>query len=292
MTTIRAQRPQAPHEFHPLRRLLKLLPYVVLTLMLAVSMLPLISMLGTSFRSYENMYTTRGIFPSHLSLDFYHKVLGDSRILNYFKNSFLTAVATAVTTVLISILGGYCMARFRRRVRGIQLFITFVLMVQMFPTLQMIIPLYLTFSGAGIANKWFTLMLAYPAFTLPMSLMMMQSFIEGVPYEMEEAGRIDGCNRLQVIWKLVIPVARPGIASAMILAFNHCWNEFLIAMLLIKNDAHRTMPIGLHNYMQENSSDWGAIMAAATLMIIPILLFLNVLQKHIVGGLTMGAVKG
>jgi multiple sugar transport system permease protein len=282
----------SPNLMQPLRKALRILPYVALAVMLAVSFLPLVAMLGTSFRSFENLYTTRTIFPDRLSLDFYRRVLGDPRIFRYFENSFITAAISAFVTVAMSIFGGYSMARYQRKVRGIRLFIVFILMVQMFPTIQMLIPLYLTFSGLGVTNGWYTLLLAYPAFTLPMSLMMMQSFIEGVPYEMEEAGRIDGCNKLQVILRLVIPVSRPGIASALVLAFNFCWNEFLIAMLLIKNDVYRTMPIGLNNYMQENGSDWGSIMAAATLMIIPVLLFLNVLQKHIVSGLTLGAVKG
>ncbi len=278
--------------YKTLHKILGLSPYIVLTLMLAISMLPLIAMLGTSFRSEATLYTTRGILPDEWSLGFYKEVLSDIRVLNYFKNSFVSAAGTAITSVALAILGGYAMARFNGKVRGIRLFTTFILMVQMFPTLQMIIPLFLTFNSMGITNKWYTLLLAYPAFQLPMSLMMMQSFIEGVPYDMEEAGRIDGCNRMQVIFRLVIPVAKPGIASAAILAFNNCWNEFLIALLLVKKDEHRTMPIGLHNYMQENNTDWGLIMAASVLMIIPVLLFLNVLQKHIVGGLTLGAVKG
>ncbi len=275
-----------------LQKILKIAPYIILTLMLVISMLPLIAMLGTSFRSEATLYTTRSIFPDEWSLGFYKEVLGDIRVLNYFKNSFMAAAGTALISVVLAVLGGYSMARFNGKVRGIKLFTTFILMVQMFPTLQMIIPLFLTFNNMGVTNKWYTLLMAYPAFMLPMSLMMMQSFIEGVPYEMEEAGRIDGCNRLQVILRLVIPVTKPGIASAAILAFNNCWNEFLIALLLVKKDAYRTMPIGLHNYMQENNTDWGLIMAASVLMIIPVLLFLNVLQKHIVSGLTLGAVKG
>ena len=109
---------------------------------------------------------------------------------------------------------------------------------------------------------------------------------------MEEAGLIDGCTRMQAIVRLVLPVSMPGVASSLILAFNHCWNEFLMAMLLTKSDAYRTIPTGLHNYMQEHTSDWGSIMAASTLMIIPVLAFLNVLQKNIVNGLTLGSVKG
>jgi multiple sugar transport system permease protein len=219
-------------------------------------------------------------------------VLSDPRIINYFRNSFVIAVVVSFVTAALAVLGGYSLARFKGRVPGIKFFIIFILMVQMFPTIQMIIPLYLTFSTLGVINKSYTLMLAYPAFTLPMNLMMMQSFIEGIPYEMEEAGRIDGCSRMQVIWLLVLPVAVPGLASTLILAFNHCWNEFLMAMLLTKTDAYRTIPTGLHNYMQEHVSDWGLILAASTLMIIPVLLFLNVLQKNIVSGLTLGSVKG
>jgi multiple sugar transport system permease protein len=274
------------------RRIFEVIPYIILVFLLGVSLLPLIAMLGTSFRSYENMYTTRTIFPNRLSTDFYRRVLGDQRIYRYLWNSLRTAVVSAFVTVVFSVLGGYSMARFRKRVPGIKYYIFFILGFNMFPTMQMLIPLYLNFARLGVTNKPYSLMLIYPAFTLPMSLMVMESFIAGVPYEMEEAGRIDGCNRLEVIVRLVLPVAAPGIATALVLAFNHCWNEFLIALLLIKEDIHRTMPIGLNNYVQENISDWGSIMACATIMLIPVLLFLNILQKHIVSGLTMGSVKG
>jgi ABC-type glycerol-3-phosphate transport system permease component len=260
--------------------------------MLVVSMLPLISMLGASLRSKETFMTTRTIWPQVWSLDFYISVLSDGRVINYFKNSFIVATLSCIITAVFSVLGGYALARFDGKVRGIRFYSVFLLMLQMFPVIQLIIPLYLTFQKMGIVNKTYSLLFAYPAFTLPMNLWMMKSFIEGVPYEMEEAGRIDGCNRFQVLLKLVVPVSKPGIASTAILAFNQCWNEFLMAMILIKNDSYRTIPIGLQNYMQENSSDWGSIMAAATLMIIPVMLFLNVLQKNIVGGLTLGTVKG
>jgi ABC-type glycerol-3-phosphate transport system permease component len=275
-----------------LRNVYKFLPYIVLTVMLASSMIPLISMLGSSFRSRETFMTTRSILPNDWSLFYYERVLSDQRIINYFRNSFLVAFVVSFATAAFSVLGGYSLARFKGRVKGIRFFIIFILMIQMFPTIQMIIPLYLTFNSLGVINKFYTLMLAYPAFTLPMNLMMMQSFIEGVPYEMEEAGLIDGCTRMQTIVKLVLPVSMPGVASSLILAFNHCWNEFLMAMLLTKSDIYRTIPTGLHNYMQEHNSDWGSILAASTLMIIPVLLFLNVLQKNIVNGLTLGSVKG
>lgn len=272
--------------------IVKSLPYLCLTIMLAVSMLPMISMLGASLRSKETFMTTRTIWPQVWALDFYKSVLSDGRVINYFKNSFIVSTLSCIVTTVFSVLGGYALARFEGNVKGIKFYSVFLLMLQMFPVIQLVIPLYLTFQKLGVVDKTYSLLFAYPAFTLPMNLWMMKSFIEGVPHEMEEAGRIDGCNRMQVLIKLVIPVSKPGIASTAILAFNQCWNEFLMAMILIKNDSYRTMPIGLQNFMQENSSDWGSILAAATLMIIPVLLFLNVLQKNIVGGLTLGTVKG
>jgi len=275
-----------------LKKAISIAPYLLLIIMLGVSMLPLISMLGISFRTDETIWATRGIFPTEPSIEFYHRVLSDIRMVRYFGNSFYVALTTSLVTLVMALFGGYAMARFRRKVPGIRFFITFILMIQMFPTMQIIIPLFINFAELGIMNTWYTLMLAYPAFTLPMSLLMMNSFIEGIPTDIEEAGRIDGCNRFQVITKIVFPIAKPGIASVMILAFNHAWNEFLIALLLIRTDSYRTIPIGLHNFVQENHTDWGAIMAASTLMLIPILLFLNIVQKHIVSGLTMGAVKG
>jgi ABC-type glycerol-3-phosphate transport system permease component len=260
--------------------------------MLLISMIPLISMLGSSFRSKGTFMTTSSILPKEWSLGFYRGVLSDPIIPRYFKNSFVVALVVSIVTVIVSTIGGYALARFRGKVPGIRLFIIFILMVQMFPAIQMILPFFVAFSRFGIIDKSYTLMLAYPAFALPMNLMLMQSFIEGVPYEMEEAGRIDGCSRIQTIMWLVIPISKPGIASSMILAFNYCWNEFLLAMLLVRSKTFQTIPVGLHTYMQENTSDWGSILAASALMIIPVLLFLNVLQKHIVSGLTLGSVKG
>lgn len=268
------------------------IPYVLLTAMLAISLIPLVSMLGTSFRSRATLLTTRTIFPKEWSLEFYRSVLSDPRIVMYFKNSFVNSFITCIVTVFCSVLGGYALSRFGGKVKGITIVVVFLLMLQMFPTVQMIIPLYITFQNMKLINTPFVLLACYPAFTLPMNMWMMRSFIDSVPYEMEEAGRIDGCNRFQTITRIVVPVSKPGIASSAILAFNHCWNEFLLAMILIKKDNLRTMPVGLNNYMQENAADWGSIMAAATLMLIPVLLFLNVLQKNIVGGLTVGSVKG
>jgi ABC-type glycerol-3-phosphate transport system permease component len=121
---------------------------------------------------------------------------------------------------------------------------------------------------------------------------MMQSFFDGIPFEIEEAGTIDGCSRLQCLFRLVLPVSTPGLASVAIFAFNYCWNEYLLGSIFLKVDIMRTLPIGIQVFMQENQTDWGALMAASTLAVVPVLIFLIFMQNYIVTGLTAGTVKG
>jgi ABC-type glycerol-3-phosphate transport system permease component len=121
---------------------------------------------------------------------------------------------------------------------------------------------------------------------------MMQSFFNGIPTEMEEAGTIDGCGRLRCLFSLVIPVSGPGLAAVSIFAFNYCWNEYLLGSLLLKTEGIRTLPVGLQSFMQEHTTDWGSLMAASTLAIVPVLVFLIFMQKYIVTGMTAGSIKG
>jgi ABC-type glycerol-3-phosphate transport system permease component len=120
----------------------------------------------------------------------------------------------------------------------------------------------------------------------------MSGFFEGIPMEMEEAGVIDGCNRWQVFGKLVLPLSKPGVASAAIFTFINSWNEYMMANIFVKNDNMRTLPVGLTMYIQQFTSEWGSLMAASTITLIPAALFLIFAQKYVVQGLTAGAVKG
>lgn len=276
----------------PMKLCKKMIPYLILLLTICVMLLPVVSMILTSLKSPETIMSSAAFWPEKFSLSYYIKVLEKSNFLTYIKNSFLIAVVVCLVSTMISVLSGYALSRYRNKVKGLKLYVVFLLALQMFPVVQLIIPLYLTFQKMGITNNHISVLIAYLTFTLPLNIWMMQSFFDGIPYEMEEAGRIDGCSRLQGLFRLVLPVAGPGVASVGIFAFNYCWNEYLIGSLLLKEDKLRTITIGLQNFMQENTTDWGSLMAASTLSLIPVLIFLIFMQKNIVSGMTAGAVKG
>lgn len=230
--------------------------------------------------------------PEEFSLHYYRNVLEKTHFSTYLANSLIIGVLVAAFSTMLSILGGYGLSRFKRRVRGLQFYTIFLLALQMFPVVQLIIPLYLTFQGMGITNTRLSVFIAYSTFTLPLNIWMMQSYFDGIPYELEEAGRIDGCSRLQCLYKIVMPISGPGISSVGIFAFNYCWNEYLLGSLFLKTDGLRTLPLGLQNFMQEQTTDWGSLMAASSLALVPVLIFLIFMQKHIIAGMTAGSVKG
>lgn len=270
----------------------KILPYLILTAILFVTLLPVLSMFLTSLKSPDTILSSKSFFPEKVSVSYYAKVIRKSNFLTYMKNSLLIAVVVSFFSTAMSILGGYALSRYKAKVKGMKIYIVFLLALQMFPVVQLIIPLYLTFQKLGITNTHLAVIVAYATFTLPLNIWMMQSFFDGIPTELEEAGKIDGCSRIQSMILLVLPVAGPGVASVAIFAFNYCWNEYLLGSLLLKTDNLRTMTIGLQNFMQENTTDWGSLMAASSLSLIPVLLFLVLMQKNIIAGMTTGSVKG
>lgn len=269
-----------------------ILPYAALILALFVTLLPVVSMIMSSLKSPETFMSSTSFIPEKFSLAYYRNVLEKTNFLGYLANSLVIGVLVAAFSTVLSILGGYALSRFKKKVRGLKFYTIFLLALQMFPVVQLIIPLYLTFQNIGITNTRLSVFIAYSTFTLPLNIWMMQSYFDGIPYELEESGRIDGCSRLQCLYKLVIPVAGPGVSSVTIFAFNYCWNEYLLGSLLLKSDGLRTLPIGLQNFMQEQTTDWGSLMSASTLAIVPVLIFLIFMQKHIISGMMAGSVKG
>ena len=269
-----------------------ILPYAALILTLCITLLPVASMVMSSLKSPETFMSSTSFIPEKFSLDYNRNVVEKTNFLGYLANSLVIGLLVAAFSTVLSILGGYALSRFKKRVRGLKFYIIFLLALQMFPVVQLIIPLYLTFQSIGITNTRLSVFIAYSTFTLPLNIWMMQSYFDGIPFELEESGRIDGCSRIQCLYKIVIPVAGPGVSSVAIFAFNYCWNEYLLGSLLLKSDKLRTLPIGLQNFMQEQTTDWGSLMSASTLAIIPVLVFLIFMQKHIIAGMTAGSVKG
>ena len=273
-------------------KLVRLALGLALVALLVVILLPVVFLVLTSFKPTTEIMLDNALIPRHVTIENYFAVLNTTSFPIYIKNSLVVALTVSVYASAIASMAGYAVARYRRRHRALDLFARMLLLLQMFPLVLSVIPLYRTFQTFGLIDSLRSLILANGTFSLPFSIWLMSGFFEGIPVEMEEAGVIDGCSRWQVFWRLVLPLSKPGVASAAIFTFINSWNEYMMANIFVKNDNMRTLPVGLAMYIQQFTSEWGSLMAASTITLIPAALFLIFAQKYVVQGLTAGAVKG
>jgi len=188
-------------------------------------------------------------------------------------------------------MAGYAISRYKHELKILKLYSKILLVIQMFPTMLMLIPLFIIFKNAGLANSKLSIILLYLTFSLPFCTWMMSSFFDGIPIELDEAGMIDGCSVFQGFYRIILPVSGPGLAAVCIFAFIYCWNEYLLASVFLKREALKTLPVGIQVFIQQFSKEWGLLMAASVILIIPVVLFLIFMQKYLIAGLTAGAVK-
>jgi multiple sugar transport system permease protein len=233
--------------------------------------------------------------PRDLSLDAYVAMFsgigqGGIPVLEYFRNSIVIAVTSTVIALAVGMAGGYAFARYRFRGKT-AIFLGFML-TRTVPGIALSLPLFFLFARIGIIDTHFGLILAYVALNVPFTIWLIDGFFRQVPGDLGEAAQIDGCTRWQAFWQVEFPLARPGIASAGIFAFLTSWNEFALASQLTRSTNSKTLPVGLLDYTAEFTIDWRGMCALAVVMIIPALTLTFIVQKHLVSGLTSGAVKG
>ncbi|MGI6114814.1 carbohydrate ABC transporter permease [Luoshenia tenuis] len=278
------------------KKQLKKIPiYLLIIFLILITSVPLLSTLGMSFKTNADMYSV-SLFPSSpegWTLDWYNSVLfGKAQFYIYFLNSFKVSVIVMALSTVVSIFAGYSLSRYRKVFKPLNWFVYLLLVLQMFPIVLMLIPLFIIFNSLNLNNTHEGLMIAYLTFSLPLNIWMIQGFFDSIPIDMEEAALIDGASKFQSLVKVVLPVSSPGVGSVAIFAFNYCWNEFVLASLFLKPKELRTLPIGLQMFVQENTKEWGLLTAASIVTIIPILIFFIFMQRYLVAGLTAGAVKG
>ncbi|TPK90399.1 MULTISPECIES: carbohydrate ABC transporter permease [unclassified Mesorhizobium] len=233
--------------------------------------------------------------PQQLSFDAYVAMFsgigkGGIPVLDYFRNSLIISVTSTVIAVAIGMAGGYAFARYR--FRGKSGMFLGLMLTRTVPGIAMSLPLFFVYARLGIIDTHFGMILAYVALNIPFTIWLIDGFFRQVPKDLAEAAQIDGCTRWQAFWQVEFPLARPGIASAGIFAFLTCWNEFALASQLTRSVNSKTLPVGLLDYTAEFTIDWRGMCALAVVMIIPALTLTYIVQKHLVGGLTSGAVKG
>jgi N,N'-diacetylchitobiose transport system permease protein len=224
------------------------------------------------------------------TLDSFERVLGSQGFGRYFLNSTIVALGVVALSMLLSFLSAVALTRFRFKGRTVLL--VMLLVAQMVPVEALTIPLFFMFQQVDALNQLFPLILVNLAFSLPFAIWMLRGFVAAVPAELEEAASLDGASRFRFTWQVLFPLVAPGLVATSVLSFIHAWNDFLFAQTLIFSDVdNRVLPQAMRVFYKPEELDWGGIMAGATLMTIPVLIFFIFVQRHLASGLS-GAVKG
>ena len=222
--------------------------------------------------------------------DFYRSALEKYGLLHYILNSVIVAGTATLLTIVIGSLAAYAMARFN--LTWTKLYLLVLLAISMFPQIAIAGPVWSILDRLDWLNTYQGLVAAYIALSLPLAIWILSTFFREVPAEIEEAALIDGCSRLQALYKVVLPLAAPGILTAALLVFIHAWNEFFFALIIMTNPNVQTLPVGIALFPGEYTMPWGEIAAGSTIATIPLILLTLIFQSGIVRGLSAGAVKG
>ncbi|MDR3496393.1 MAG: carbohydrate ABC transporter permease [Ancalomicrobiaceae bacterium] len=273
------------------RRLLWIAHYLAVGAYVVVALFPLFWLLKVSVTPNSLLYSEGvRLWPSTMTFAHYVSVIRHTDFPLFFVNSTIVSATTAVLTTLIAAGAGYAFSRFT--FRGKFWLVGLMLVTQMFPLVMVIAPIFRLFAPLGLTNSLTGLIVIYTAYNIPFAAFLMQSFFDGIPRELEEAAMIDGATRFGAVRQIVLPLTLPGIAATLGFTFTAAWSELLFALMLNSRQEATTFPVGLLTFVSKFSVDFGEMMAAGVLALIPVCVFFLLIQRHLVTGLTAGAVKG
>jgi ABC-type glycerol-3-phosphate transport system permease component len=251
---------------------------------------PVIQMALNSLQSTEAILARQGLLPQDPDLDNYAFLFARTPFLTYLKNSVVTALGSTIFSLTCAVLAGYALSRFRNGL--LDLYGTALFAVQMFPIILALIPLFLMFRPLGLINHPLSVIIVYGVINLPFATWMSRSYFDTIPRELEEAAHIDGCSHLGAFIRIVLPLCLPGLAAISIFSFLLAYNEYFIANVFLRTEAAMTLPVGIQMFLQQFSTDWGSLTAAATITTLPTLVLFLLVQKYITHGAIAGGVKG
>ncbi|MFD3870078.1 carbohydrate ABC transporter permease [Streptomyces sp. NPDC058623] len=252
---------------------------------------PVYWMAATAFKPGPDIHAAvPQLWPARPTLQHFTKVASDPLFWDAVGNSALVTGLTVLLAVPVAFLSALAIARFRFRGRGV--YVTVVMLVQMVPHVALVIPIFLTLSDVGLSDSVTGLVVTYLAFILPFAVWTLRGFIAAVPRELEEAAMVDGCNRTQAFWRIILPLTLPGLIATTVYSMVLAWNEYLFAYFLLGSPDKHTVPLWLTHFVTSEGTDYGALMAGSTIVAVPVVVFFMLVQRHIAGGLTAGAVKG
>ncbi|MFE1316441.1 carbohydrate ABC transporter permease [Kitasatospora phosalacinea] len=276
-----------PASFRWLRR-------VVLLVLAVFTLTPVAVMLSSSLKPLQDVQGPWRWMPSHLTFRPYVDIWKTVPLAKYFTNSLIVAGSATALSVLIALLAGYAVSRYR--FRGKKIFTITVLSTQMFPGILFLLPLFLIFvnignsTGIALYGSRGGLILTYLTFSLPFSIWMLAGYLDSIPRDLDEAAAVDGCGPIRTLVQIIVPAALPGIIAVAVYAFMTAWGEVLFASVMT-NDQTRTLAVGLQGYATQTDVYWNQVMAASLVVSLPVVAGFLLLQRYLVAGLTAGAVK-
>ena len=268
-------------------------PYVLSTVGLLVAglfALPYVVMLLDALRpSGDVLATPPSFLPRTWQWNTLGTVLSDARFLSWLKSSLLVASVSTVLVLVVAVPAAYFTAR--HRFRGRTVFLLVVLMTQMFSPTALVVGIYREFFEVNLVNTYMALILTNAAFNLAFAIWILQGFFSSIPREVEEAAHLDGCGRLGTLWRVMLPLTLPGLVTTVTFTFIAAWNEYVVALTLIQDDARKPLTVGISSYVTGYEQNWDQLFAASIIAIVPVVILFAAIEKHLVGGLTAGAVK-
>lgn len=270
--------------------------YAALIVLCAIVLYPVMLVCKKAFEPGRQFALSASPIPTDVTTAHFEKLFtergahGELLFLRHALNSIVVALATTVVGVILSCTAAYALSRFK--FPGKKTGLTMFLVVQMFPATLLLLPLYVILDKLGLLNSIVGLVLVYSTTAIPFCVWTLKGYFDSLPKELEEAARIDGASTWMIFRRIMLPLARPGIAVTALFSFMTAWNEFIMASTFMTNQTRYTLPVLIQSSVTEFSADWGLFAAGAVVTSIPVMIAFYVLQRALVGGLTAGAVKG
>lgn|SRR5699024_4482941 len=263
--------------------------YLYLSILSIVAVFPLLWIFISSLKTAEELTSSNSFFPKEITFENYLNVVNYLHLDINIKNSIIITVIATIIAVFISALGAYGIVRYFPRFGALMTKI--MITMYMLPPILLAIPYLIIMSNLNLANTFTGLIIVFLSFSVPFAIWLLVGFFQTVPLEVEEAATIDGANRFKVFYQIALPIAAPGIVATALFTFINTWNEFLFSLILINSQEKMPVSVALYSLKGSETFEWGAMMAASFLVVIPTIIFFMLIQKKIAGGLAQGSIK-
>ena len=263
----------------------------IILLMFSIScVFPILWLFSSSLKTEAEFNQSSMALPKSFNPGNFKSIIQETNLPLYVLNSFRNTIISVAIIILISFMAGYVLSRYH--FKGRSAIYNYFIIGMLVPIHALLVPMYVQFKQAGLINHWYTLILPYVSFGLPLSIMLIESYIETIPRELQEAAAIDVCRFYQTMIRIILPMARPILSTVAIIQFFACWNEFSFALILVSKDELRTVPVGLTMFQGAYTVNYPRMMAGILVTIIPVMVLYFIFSKRIIEGMVAGAVKG